>query len=118
VPVWTVAQYMGHKSTQMIEETYGHLDTVKNRVPDLEFRVENHTEGPGGEAPEPPPKCLFVTIVVTIARKAPPKERRLPGRKPRRRRMKQRSAPPGTRTPNLLIKSSVAAYTQSATEVA
>ena len=31
----------------MISKTYGHLDTVKNRGTELEYRVENHTEDLG-----------------------------------------------------------------------
>lgn len=38
VSVYTVAQELGHKSTNMVEEVYGHLGTFRHRGEEVEFR--------------------------------------------------------------------------------
>ena len=42
VSTWTVAKEVGHRSTDMIEETYGHLGQVRHRSEVVEYRVEQH----------------------------------------------------------------------------
>lgn len=42
VSAWTLAREVGHSSTDMIEETYGHLGEVRHRSEFVEFRVEQH----------------------------------------------------------------------------
>ncbi|HEV2751649.1 MAG TPA: tyrosine-type recombinase/integrase [Gemmatimonadales bacterium] len=43
VSTWTVAKEVGHRSTDMIEETYGHLGQVRHRSEVVEYRVEQHS---------------------------------------------------------------------------
>jgi len=42
VSTWTVAREVGHSSTDMIEETYGHLGQVRHRAELVEYRIEQH----------------------------------------------------------------------------
>ena len=42
VSTWTVAKEVGHSSTKMIEDTYGHLGLVRHRSEVVEYRVEQH----------------------------------------------------------------------------
>ena len=42
VSSWTVAREVGHSSTDMIEETYGHLGQVRHRSDVVEYRAEQH----------------------------------------------------------------------------
>lgn len=42
VSTWTVAREVGHKNTDMIEETYGHLGEIRHRAAVVEYRVEQH----------------------------------------------------------------------------
>jgi len=42
VSAWTVAREVGHSSTDMIEETSGHLGVVRHRSDVVEFRAEQH----------------------------------------------------------------------------
>lgn len=44
VSIWTVARELGHKSTNMIEDRYGHLADAPHRSETVEYRVENHQE--------------------------------------------------------------------------
>jgi len=42
VSTWTVAREVGHSSTDMIEEVYGHLGQVRHRSEVVEYRAEQH----------------------------------------------------------------------------
>lgn len=42
VSAFTVARELGHSSTEMVEEVYSHLGTVRHRSEAVEFRVEQH----------------------------------------------------------------------------
>jgi len=42
VSLWTVAQEVGHSGTDMIEETYGHLGTIRHRARVIEYQVRQH----------------------------------------------------------------------------
>lgn len=47
VAMWTVAKELGHSSTRLIEERYGHLGEVRHRSEVVEFRVDQHREALG-----------------------------------------------------------------------
>jgi len=38
----TVARELGHSSTDLVQEVYGHLGTVRHRSEEVEYRVEQH----------------------------------------------------------------------------
>jgi integrase len=40
----TVARELGHSSTDLVQEVYGHLGTVRHRSGVVEYRVEQHAE--------------------------------------------------------------------------
>lgn len=44
VHLWTVAREMGHKSTNMIEDRYGHLQDVPHRSEEVAYRVSDHAD--------------------------------------------------------------------------
>lgn len=37
-----VPREVGHSSTDMIEKTYGHLGTIRQRAPAVEYRADRH----------------------------------------------------------------------------
>ena len=46
----TVARELGHSSTDLVQEVYGHLGTVRHRSEEVEYRVEQNREILGGAA--------------------------------------------------------------------
>ncbi len=42
ISVFTVARWMGHGGTALVNREYGHLGTVRHRRKHLEYRVEQH----------------------------------------------------------------------------
>jgi hypothetical protein len=40
----TVARELGHSSTDLVQEVYGHLGAVRHRSEEVEYRVEQHPE--------------------------------------------------------------------------
>jgi integrase len=47
VSVFTVARELGHNSTDMVEQVYSHLGTVRHRSEQVEYRVEQHEKALG-----------------------------------------------------------------------
>jgi hypothetical protein len=45
--VFTVARELGHSSTDMVEQVYAHLGTVRHRSEQVEYRVEQHEKALG-----------------------------------------------------------------------
>jgi surface antigen len=45
--MWTVAREVGHASTKMIEDVYGHLGTWSHRAKAVEYRVSQHKKALG-----------------------------------------------------------------------
>jgi integrase len=42
IGVYTVARWMGHEGSRLVERTYSHLGEVRHRSKVLEFRADQH----------------------------------------------------------------------------